>query len=113
MTRYTIVFPGNGQPSYIKGSKDDPHAQVPNPAFKGVAIMPDLPDFVSSVDGKTYSGRSGMREHNKLHNVVPLADVAGLPTMQMNSDFRSESQKRGDAENRKRHIINGVNRHYR
>lgn len=45
----------------------------------GLAIWGDTPDFVSSIDGKTYSGRAGMREHCKLHNVVPFADTAGLP----------------------------------
>lgn len=42
-------------------------------------IRGDLPDFVSPIDGKTYSGRAGLREHCKLHNVVPTADLKGLP----------------------------------
>ena len=42
-------------------------------------VMPDLPDFVSPIDGKTYSGRTGLREHCATHNVVPMADLAGLP----------------------------------
>lgn len=45
----------------------------------GVTFMPDLPDFVSPIDGKLYRGRAGMREHNALHNVVPTADLKGLP----------------------------------
>jgi hypothetical protein len=44
-----------------------------------VRIMPDLPNFVSPIDGKQYSGRAGMREHCAKHNVVPTADLAGLP----------------------------------
>ena len=49
-------------------------------AEKGrVNIMPDLPDFVSPIDGKRYSGRAGLREHCAKHNVVPTADLAGLP----------------------------------
>lgn len=44
-----------------------------------VRIMPDLPDFVSPIDGKRYSGRTGLREHCAKHNVVPTADLAGLP----------------------------------
>jgi hypothetical protein len=44
-----------------------------------VRIMPDLPDFVSPIDGKRYSGRAGLREHCAKHNVVPTADLAGLP----------------------------------
>lgn len=50
------------------------------PPARRLAIYGDLPDFVSPIDGKTYSGRAGLREHCRLHNVVPTADCAGLPT---------------------------------
>jgi len=42
-------------------------------------IIPDLPAFVSPIDGKTYSGRAGMRDHCARHDVVPTADLKGLP----------------------------------
>ena len=42
-------------------------------------IMPDLPDFISPIDGRRYSGRAGLREHCAAHNVVPVSDLAGLP----------------------------------
>jgi hypothetical protein len=42
-------------------------------------FIPDLPDFVSPIDGKVYSGRAGMREHCRKHDVVPQAELAGLP----------------------------------
>lgn len=42
-------------------------------------VMPDLPDFVSPIDGKVYSGRAGMRDHCARHDVVPTADLKGLP----------------------------------
>ena len=45
----------------------------------GARVLPDLPDFVSPIDGKTYSGRAGLREHCQRHNVTPVADLAGLP----------------------------------
>jgi hypothetical protein len=76
-------------------------------------VMGDLPDFVSPIDGRTYSGRRGLREHCLRHDVVPNADLKGLPTLQANSDFRSKEQKRADADHRKRVIIDQVNRHYR
>lgn len=44
-----------------------------------IGVMPDLPDFVSPIDGKTYSGRAGMREHCARHDVVPTAELKGLP----------------------------------
>ena len=47
----------------------------------GPAIMADLPDFRSPIDGSVVSGRAGMRDHCARHNVVPTADLAGLPMM--------------------------------
>ncbi len=40
-------------------------------------IMPDLPDFVSTVDGSVIHGRAGLREHNRRHNVTNPADFKG------------------------------------
>lgn len=79
---------------------------------RGPTVMGDLPDFVSPIDGKTYSGRAGLREHCRTHDVVPNADLKGLPPLTMTSDRRSESEKRYDAASRKQQIINLVNNHY-
>lgn len=49
-------------------------AQSSAPTVRG-----DLPDFQSPIDGKTYSGRAGLRDHCARHNVVPTADLKGLP----------------------------------
>jgi hypothetical protein len=48
-------------------------------ARRHMGVIPDLPDFVSPIDGKVYSGRRGMRDHCARHDVVPTADLAGLP----------------------------------
>jgi hypothetical protein len=50
------------------------------------AVMGDIPDFVSPIDGSVVRGRAGMREHCRRHHVVPTAELAGLPpkTMQHN-----------------------------
>lgn len=37
-------------------------------------VMPDIPDFVSPIDGRVVHGRKGLREHNKEHNVTNVAD---------------------------------------
>lgn len=50
------------------------------PRTQAPRIQADLPDFVSPIDGKTYSGRAGLRDHCARHNVVPTADLKGLPT---------------------------------
>lgn len=49
-------------------------------------VCGDLPDFVSPIDGKTYSGRAGMREHCARHDVIPTADLKGLPFRTMNRE---------------------------
>jgi hypothetical protein len=103
----TWVFPHNGGEPYRKGER------MPYEAPRGVTIMGDLPDFVSPVDGRAYSGRAGLREHNLRNNVVPVADLAGLPYLQTNSDTRSERERKQDAQMRKSIIINQVNQHVR
>lgn len=110
MARYTIVYPSDGSPSYYKGS-DTPDGAVRG--HNGVTIMPDLPDFVSPIDGKLYSGRAGLREHCLKHDVVPNEDLKGLPYLQSNSDQRSSEQKKADADHRKRLVIQEVTKHYR
>lgn len=45
----------------------------------GPVVLPDLPDFVSPIDGRVVNGRKGLRDHCARHNVVPTADLAGLP----------------------------------
>lgn len=79
----------------------------------GVTFLPDLPDFTSPIDGKRYSGRAGLREHCARHDVVPNAELKGLPYLQTNSDHRLPEQRRAFAEHRKQVIINAVNKHYR
>jgi hypothetical protein len=108
MSRYTIVYPENG-PSYYKGSDAPPG---PQPS-RGATILPDLPDFVSPIDGKLYSGRAGLRDHCARHDVVPTADLKGLPYLTTTSDTRSTEQKRADADHRKKVVIQEVDKQYR
>lgn len=46
---------------------------------KHPAVFGDEPDFVSPIDGRVYSGKAGMREHNARHDVVNNRDLKGLP----------------------------------
>ena len=106
MSRESWVYPSNGDPPYKRGERV--YSGPSGPAF-----IPDAPEFVSPIDGRAYSGRAGLREHCKIHNVVPNNELKGLPPLTMTSDQRSASEKRADASMRKQHIINQVNRHYR
>lgn len=66
---------------------------------KGATILPDLPDFRSPIDGTIVRGRAGLRDHCKRHNVVPTADLAGLPTKLAHNDvplsreYREETKR--------------------
>jgi hypothetical protein len=71
-------------------------------------VMSDLPDFVSPIDGRVYHGRTGMRDHNARHDVVPTADLKGLPT-KIPVDQQSKDYKQA----RKERIIHEVNRNWR
>jgi len=77
------------------------------------SVMGDLPDFVSPIDGKSYSGRTGMREHNARHNVVPTADLKGLPPMPATGDTRHPQDIARDKAARKERVIHMVNQHVR
>lgn len=63
----------------VRGAEAPATPQIP--FFVG-----DEGEFVSPIDGKTYSGRAGMREHNKRHNVVNNRDLQGLPYEQVRRD---------------------------
>ena len=67
--------------------------EIPEQESRGRVLAPDLPDFVSPIDGKQYSGRAGLREHCARHNVVPTADLAGLPPKPLQREIvRSREQ---------------------
>ena len=88
MTRQSFV-----QIDHVIWDKADPNCPLnTNHDPNAPAIMGDLPDFVSPIDGKTYSGRSGMREHNRKHGVVPTADCAGLPLRPPQRDSKVERE---------------------
>jgi hypothetical protein len=61
-----------GTPEYNDYLDDRYGARAPS-------IAADEGSFVSPIDGKVYSGRAGMREHNKIHNVINNRDLVGLP----------------------------------
>jgi hypothetical protein len=105
--RETWVFPAEGGEPFLKGTR------VRETKSSGYMIMPDLPDFVSPIDGKQYSGRKGLREHCERHNVVPTADLKGLPPLPATGDTRSKQEIARSNAQRKEQIIHLVNKHVR
>lgn len=112
MARMTYVYIDGV--AYEKGSEAYYVAKgAALPSSGAPTVIGDEPSFVSPLDGKVYSGRAGMRDHNARHDVVNNRDLQGLPTLTMNSDFRTTAEKKRSAEHRKQVIIQQVNKHYK
>lgn len=105
MTRQSWVYPSDGSEPYIKGTR------APATREAGYFVQGDMPDLLSPIDGLAYSGRRGFREHNKRHDVVPNADLTGLPTLTTRSDMRTPEQKRAFNQTRKEILIREVYKH--
>lgn len=103
MRRECWVYPSDGSAPYLQGTRE------PSSSNAYPTIMPDLPDFVSPIDNQMYSGRAGLREHNMRHNVVPTADLAGLPNYTMNGLKTMSKQEQAD---RKGALARIVNQHW-
>lgn len=89
----------------INGKLYDKDALRTEDSPRAPAILGDAPDFVSPIDGSLVSGRAGLRDHCARHNVVPTADLAGLPTKPLvNNNFDS-----GYREETKRTIASIIN----
>jgi hypothetical protein len=72
---------------------------------RGPSILPDLPDFVSPIDGTVVKGRKGMRDHCARHDVVPTADLKGLPPKLAVSEYAPSAAERQETKNYLSHLI--------
>lgn len=58
------------------------------------AIIADSPAFVSPIDGSVVDGRAALRDHCARHNVVPTAELKGLPPKPfVNTEFSREHRE--------------------
>jgi hypothetical protein len=76
--------------------------------------MPDIPDFVSPVDGSIVHGRKSLREHNKRNNVTNAADYT--------NEWKKKAAERAklfipgsgyDRERRVQHLVRAYEQHSR
>lgn len=72
------------------------------------AILGDYAPFISPIDGTVVEGRRQFREHCLKHDVVPTADLAGLPMRQAVEEYRPSAEYR---EATKRAIAEAMSRH--
>ena len=75
---------------YERGVDDIPETAV----GQAPAVLGDIPDFRSSIDGSIVRGRAGLRDHCAKHNVVPTAELKGLPPKTMNQEFKPSAAHR-------------------
>lgn len=87
MSRKGWVYTSDGR-CIEKGS--DEHYEYLGSQSSGAAIIPDEGSFVSPIDRKVYSGRAGMREHNRRHDVVNNRDLVGLPVMKTATEYKPD-----------------------
>ena len=73
MARFVQVKNDDGTFSYVERSG--------RPRTRSWQVMPDVPDFVSPIDGKVVSGRAQRREHCEVHDVM---DVGNDPAVLRN-----------------------------
>jgi hypothetical protein len=80
----------------------------------GTLIMPDLPDFVSPIDGRVIHGRRGLREHNKELGVTNTADYTEQWKRQAKERGKAFTPGAGyDSKRRKEHLIRAFDQHSR
>lgn len=76
--------------------------------------MPDLPDFVSPIDGTVVHGRAGLRRHNKIHNVTNPADYSQeWSKKRVERDQFYKGDKNYDSARRKEAIKRALEKHRR
>jgi hypothetical protein len=75
----------------------------------GPTILADLPDFVSPIDGSVVRGRAGMRDHCARHDVVPTAELAGLPFKRMYQPTEPSREHREETKRTIAQIMNSRN----
>ena len=97
MSKYRAIFDDKGKAyEYENGQlvwvRDD--LSPISCSQRGPTVMGDLEAFVSPIDGSVISGRAAMREHCLRHNVVPTADLKGLPFRTMNTEHTSSREYR-------------------
>lgn len=76
------------------GKLVEKHLAAPLEHSGAPAILPDIQPFVSPIDGSVITGRASLRAHCKAHDVVPTADLAGLPPRTMNTEYKISKQER-------------------
>lgn len=116
MSKYRAVYDGKGkayewQDGALVWVRADLRAPD-EPRGHSAAILGDLPDFVSPIDGTIVKGRSGLRDHCARHDVVPTAELSGLPPKPAVMPYQV-SQREREATIRTMHQIADQRGHFR
>lgn len=79
-------------------------------SVRGLLIAPDLPDVVSPIDGTIIKGRAGLREHCRVHDVVPTEELKGLPPKPMMQPLVHSKEERRQIREYMSHVIDQLQR---
>jgi len=85
---------------------------IPEEATMGQApaILGDIAEFRSTIDGTVISSRSALRDHCRKHDVVLTADLKGLPPKRIfNPDAQPSAAHREGTKRTIAEIINSRN----
>lgn len=99
MSKYRAIYDSKGLAcEYVDGQLVWVRSDLTSPPQRtGVGfptIMGDLEPFVSPIDGTVVAGRAALREHCLRHNVVPTADLKGLPMRTVNQEYSPTPEQR-------------------
>jgi hypothetical protein len=78
MTRRSWIYTPDGRT--IEKGTEEHRAYEMEKYGEAPMTFSDEGVFLSPIDGLAYSGKAGMREHNRRHDVVNNRDLVGLPT---------------------------------
>ena len=76
MPRRSWIYTHDGR--VIQKGTPEHDAYVADRAIDAPLVFGDEGVFVSPIDGLAYSGKAGMREHNRRHDVINNRDLVGL-----------------------------------
>jgi len=79
-------------------------------AQQGVTIIGEIQAFVSPIDGTLIDSRAKLREHCRMHEVVPTAELKGLPPKLAAQEYTLSKREQQE---RREFIAHQVNQKFR
>ena len=72
------------------------------------AVLPDIEPFISPIDKTVIGSRAALRNHCKIHDVVPTEELKGLPPRLANPEYKLTKEQ---VRERREYIAYQVDKH--